>query len=71
MMPDYVLKDLCDLVLDMHKHKFRNRKIEKDGIKVRLNSISLKNDVLFFELQITNIYNFNNRFEYFILYFCR
>lgn len=54
MMPDYLLKDLCDQVLDQHRHKFRKRKSEKDGIKVRLNSISLKNDALFFELQITN-----------------
>jgi len=54
MMPDYVLKDLCDQVLDQHRHQFRKRKSEKDGIKVRLNSISLKNDALFFELEITN-----------------
>ena len=54
MMPDYLLKDLCDQVLDQHRHKFRKRKTEKDGILIRLNSISLKNDALFFELQITN-----------------
>ncbi len=54
MMPDYLIKDLCDQVLDRHRHDFRKRKTEKDGIKVRLNSISLKNDALFFELQITN-----------------
>ena len=54
MMPDHVLKDLCDKVLDKHSHKFRKRKAEKDGIKIRLNSIHLKNDALFFELQITN-----------------
>lgn len=54
MMPDYVLKDLCDQVLDQHRHNFRKRKTEKDGIKIRLNTIHLKNDALFFELQITN-----------------
>jgi len=54
MMPDYLLKDLCDQVLDQHRHKFRKRKSEKDRIKIRLNSISLKNDALFFELQVTN-----------------
>lgn len=54
MMPDYMLKDLCDQVLDKHKVQFRKRKTDKDGIRVRLNSISLKNDALFFELQITN-----------------
>jgi len=54
MMPDYLLKDLCDQVLDRQRQDYRKRKTEKDGIKVRLNSISLKNDALFFELQITN-----------------
>ncbi|HZL09804.1 MAG TPA: conjugative transposon protein TraN [Prolixibacteraceae bacterium] len=54
MMPDYLLKDLCDQVLDQHRHQFRKRKTEKDGIKIRLNSINLKNDALFFEFQITN-----------------
>jgi conjugative transposon TraN protein len=54
MMPDQVLKDLCDQVLDRHKVQFRRRKTEKEGIRIRLNSISQKNDALFFELQITN-----------------
>ena len=48
MMPDYVLKDLCEQVLDQHRHKFRKRKAEKDGIKIRLNSISLKKRCLVF-----------------------
>jgi conjugative transposon TraN protein len=54
MMPDYLLKDLCDQVLDQHQVQLRKLKTEKDGIKIRLNSIHLKNDALFFELQITN-----------------
>lgn len=54
LMPDYELKDLCDRVLEKHKHQFRKRKAEKDGIKFRLNSISLKSDALFFELEVTN-----------------
>lgn len=54
IMPDYLLKDLCDQVLEKHQHQFHKRRAKKDGIEVRLNSISLKNDVLFFELQITN-----------------
>jgi len=54
MMPDYLLKDLCDQVLNKHKHQFRKRKTEKDGIKIRLNSIHLKNDALFFELRVSN-----------------
>jgi len=54
MMPDYLLKDLCDQVLEKHRHQFHKRKAKKDGIEVRLNSISLKNDALFFEIQVTN-----------------
>ena len=54
IMPDHVLKDLCDQVLEKHRHQFHKRKAKKDGIEVRLNSISLKNDALFFELQVTN-----------------
>jgi conjugative transposon TraN protein len=54
MMPDYLLKELCDQVLAKRMVHFRKRKSEKDGIKIRLNSIHLKNDALFFELQITN-----------------
>jgi conjugative transposon TraN protein len=54
LMPDYLLKDLCDQVLEKHRHQFHKRIAKKDGIEVRLNSISLKNDALFFELQITN-----------------
>ncbi len=54
LMPDYLLKDLCDQVLEKHRHQFHKRKTKKDGIEVRLNSISLKNDALFFELQVTN-----------------
>jgi len=54
LMPDYLLKDLCDQVLEKYRHQFHKRKTKKDGIEVRLNSISLKNDALFFELQVTN-----------------
>ena len=54
LMPDHVLKELCDQVLSKHKHQFHKRKAEKDGITIRLNSISLKNDALFFELEINN-----------------
>ena len=54
MMPDYLLKDLSDKVLKKHWRQFHKRKAKKDGIEVRLNSISLKNDALFFELQVTN-----------------
>jgi len=56
LMPDYLLSDLCDKVLDKQQHRkcYRKRKAEKDGIKVRLNSIHLKDDALFFELEMKN-----------------
>lgn len=54
MMPDYLLKDLSDHILEKHRHQFHKRRAKKDGIEVRLNSISMKNDALFFELQVTN-----------------
>jgi len=54
LMPDYEVKDLCDKVLNRHRKDYRKRKAEKDGIRMRLNSISLKEDALFFELEITN-----------------
>lgn len=54
IMPDYLLKDLSDQVLDKHRKNYRKRKTEKEGIKIRVNSIFLKNDALFFELGITN-----------------
>lgn len=56
LMPDYLLYDLCDKVLDKHARRkcYRRRKTEKDGIKIRLNSIHLKDDALFFELEMKN-----------------
>jgi conjugative transposon TraN protein len=65
LMPDYLLKDLCDQVLEKHRHQFHIRKAKKDGIEVRLNSISLKNDALFFEVQITNKTNMSYDVESF------
>lgn len=54
LLPDGVLRDLCDKVLDKHRKNYRNRKAKKNGIRVRLNSIHLHGDVLFFELEIRN-----------------
>lgn len=56
LMPDYLMKDFCDQVLDKHHpcRCYHKRKTEKDGIKIRLNSIYLKKDALFFELEMKN-----------------
>jgi conjugative transposon TraN protein len=63
MMPDYVLKELSDHILSKRKSYVNRRKIEKDGIKLRLKNIYLKNDALFFEVQITNKTNLNYNVE--------
>ena len=63
MMPDYVLKELSDQVLSKHKSHIKRRKAEKDGIQLRLKTICLKNDALFFEVQITNKTNLNYNVE--------
>lgn len=54
MMPDYVLKDLCDQILLKRKSHVHRRKVGKDGISVQLKNIYLKNDALFFDVKITN-----------------
>jgi conjugative transposon TraN protein len=54
MLPDYVLKGLSDQILAKRKSHVKRRKVEKEGIKLRLTNIYLNNDGLFFEVQITN-----------------
>lgn len=56
LMPDYLLKDLCAQSQEKHQRPrcYHNRKTEKEGIRLRLNSIFLKDDALFFELEIKN-----------------
>ena len=65
MMPDYVLKSLSDQILSKHKSHVKKRKAEKDGIQLKLKNICLKNDALFFEVQITNKTNLNYDVESF------
>lgn len=54
LLPDGVLRDLCDQVLDKHRKNYRNRKVQREGIRLRLNSVHLHDDVLFLELEIRN-----------------
>lgn len=54
IMPDYVLKELSDQVLSKQKSHVRRRKTEKDGIRLKLKNIYLKNDALFLEVEIIN-----------------
>lgn len=54
IMPEYMLKELSHQILAKTKRHVRKRKIKKDGIKLNLQNIYLKNDALFFELEIAN-----------------
>ena len=57
ILPEYLLKELSHQILSKGKKHIKKRKSKKDGIKFRLTNIYLKQDVLFFELQITNSTN--------------
>lgn len=52
--PEYMLKEMSWQVLSKTKKHIRNRDERKDGIQLRLSNIYLLQDVLFFELEITN-----------------
>ncbi|WP_159523571.1 conjugative transposon protein TraN [Sunxiuqinia indica] len=54
MMPDYVLKELCDQVLAKRHSHVRRRKLDKDGIRLKLKNIYLSGDALLLELEISN-----------------
>lgn len=54
LMPDYLLKELSEQILQKRKSLVRGVKQKKDGIKVQLKTITQKNGFLFFEVQITN-----------------
>ena len=53
-LPEYLLKELSSQILHKRQQKVKSIKTEKDKINFQLRNIYLKNDVLFFELQITN-----------------
>ena len=65
MMPDYVLKSLSDEILDKRKSHLKRRTVEKEGVRFQLKNIYLKNDALFFEVEITNKTNLNYDVESF------
>lgn len=54
VLPEYMLRELSHQILAKNKRHVRKRKEKKDGIKFQLQNVYLKNDVLFFELEITN-----------------
>lgn len=54
VLPEYLLQELCHQILSKNKKHIRKCKEKKDGINFQLINIYLKNDALFFELEITN-----------------
>jgi len=65
LMPDYVLKELCEQVLLKSKSQVRGVKQKKDGIKIQLKTITQKSGFLFFEVRVTNKTNLGYRVESF------
>ena len=63
LMPEYVLEELSRKILSKRKKNVRNRRTEKDGIIMQVSNIYLKNDVLFFELQLSNKTNMGYEIE--------
>jgi conjugative transposon TraN protein len=57
ILPEYLLKELSYQILSKEKKHINKRKTKKDGIKFQLTNIYLKQDILFFELEITNTTN--------------
>ncbi len=54
VLPEYMLRELSHQILAKNKCHVRKRKEKNDGLRFRLRNIFLKNDALFFELEITN-----------------
>ena len=64
-IPEYLLREISHQILSGNKKHIKKRKEKKDGIKFRLTNIYLKNDLLFFELEITNQTNMGYEIENF------
>lgn len=62
-VPEYLLRELSCQILSKNQKHIKKRKAKKDGIKFQLSNIYLKNDALFFELEITNQTNLGYEVE--------
>lgn len=62
-IPEYLLRELSHQILSKNQKHIQKRKAKKDGIKFQLSNIYLKNDALFFELEITNQTNLGYEVE--------
>lgn len=56
-VPEYLLKEYCSQILNDGNQKPVRLRTKKDGIIFRLRNLYLKQDLLFFELEITNTTN--------------
>ncbi|WP_163321761.1 DUF4138 domain-containing protein [Draconibacterium mangrovi] len=56
-VPEYLLKEFCIQILNDGTQKPVRLRTKKDGIIFRLKNLYLKQDLLFFELEITNSTN--------------
>lgn len=56
-VPEYLLKEYCSQILNDGTQKPVRLRSKKDGIIFRLRNLYLKQDLLFFELEITNSTN--------------
>jgi len=53
-LPEYLLKELSAQILAKKERRIHPRKSRGEGVKLQLSNIWLKNDLLFFELSISN-----------------
>jgi conjugative transposon TraN protein len=60
---EYILSELSRQMLFSRGRNIKNRKAKKEGIILRLDNIGLNNDLLFFEISITNKTNTGYRVE--------
>jgi len=57
LVPEYLLKEYCRQILNKGTQRLVRERSKSDGIIFRLRNLYLKQDLLFFELEITNTTN--------------
>jgi conjugative transposon TraN protein len=62
-VPEYILSELSRQMLFSRGRNIRNRKTKNEGIILRLEKIGQNNDLLFFQISITNKTNIGYRVE--------
>ena len=62
-VPEYILSELSRQMLFSRGKRIKNRKSKNEGMVLRLEKIGLNNDLLFFQISITNKTNIGYRVE--------